>query len=74
MDRIKNDFNKAKGLIDDIRIDINKVKVSKEDKKVFDDLDILIAGISNNRVRKENAVERLNRSISDLTQLRKKKY
>ena len=72
MDRIKNDFNEAKRLIDDIRIDINKVKVSKEDKKVFDDLDRLITDISNNRVKKENAVQRLNKSISDLTQLGKK--
>ena len=28
----KNDFNKAERLIDNIRIDMNKVKVSKEDK------------------------------------------
>ena len=28
----KNDFNKAERLIDNIRIDINKVTVSKEDK------------------------------------------
>ena len=68
---LKNDFNEAKRLID-IRIDINKVKVSKEDKKVFDDLDRLITDISNNRVKKENAVQRLNKSISDLTQLGKK--
>ena len=31
----RNDFNKAKRLIDDIRNDMNKVKVSKEDKKVL---------------------------------------
>ena len=68
---LKNDFNEAKRLID-IRTDINKVKVSKEDKKVFDDLDRLITEMSNNRVKKENAVQRLNKSISDLTQLGKK--
>ena len=31
----KNDFNEAKKLINDIRIDMNKAKVSKEDKKVM---------------------------------------
>ena len=31
----KNDFNEAKKLIDDIEVDINKVKASKEDKKSF---------------------------------------
>ena len=72
MDRIKNNFNKAKGLIDDIRIDINKVKVSKEDKIVFNILNRLINDISTNKVRKENAVERLNKSMSDLTQPWKK--
>ena len=29
----KNDFNEAKKLIDDVEVDINKVKASKEDKK-----------------------------------------
>ena len=46
----KNDFNEAKRLIDDIRIDMNKVNVSKEDKNFFNDLDRLITDISNNRV------------------------
>ena len=36
-------------------------------------MDRLITDISNNTVRKENAVERLNKSISNLTQLKKKK-
>ena len=30
----KNDFNEAKKLINDIEIDVNKVKVNKEDKNV----------------------------------------
>ena len=30
---LKNDFNEGKRLINDIRIDMNKVKASKEDKK-----------------------------------------
>ena len=33
----KNDFNEAKRLIDDIGVDMNKVKASKEDKKVFNE-------------------------------------
>ena len=68
----KNDFNEAKKLIDDIEVDINKVKASKEDKKVFNDLNKLIIDINNNKVKKENAVERLNKSISDLDQLKQK--
>ena len=68
----KNDFNEAKRLIDDIRIDMNKVKASKEDKKVFNDLNKLIIDINNNKVKKENAVERLNKSISDLDQPKQK--
>ena len=38
----KNDFNEAKRLIDDIRVDMNEVNASKEDKKVFNDLNKLI--------------------------------
>ena len=68
----KNDFNEAKRLIDDIRIDMNKVKASKEDKKVFNDLNKLIIDINNNKVKKEDAVERLNKSISDLDQAKQK--
>ena len=64
----KNDFNEAKRLIDDIGVDMNKVKASKEDKKVFNDLNKLIIDINNNKVKKEDAVERLNKSISDLDQ------
>ena len=53
-------------MIDDIRIDMSKLKASKEDKKVFNDLYKLIMDINNNKVEKEDAVERLNISISDL--------
>ena len=69
----KNDFNKTKRLIDDIRTDMNKVKISKEDKKVFNDLNRLITGIRNNKVKKEDAVETFKKSMSDLDQLRQKK-
>ena len=68
----KNDFNEAKRLIDDIRIDMNKVKASKEDKKVFNDLNKLIININNNKVKQEDAIERLNKSKSDLDQLKQK--
>ena len=61
-------------MIDNIEVDINKVKVSKEDKKVFNDLNKLIIDINNNKVKKEDAVKRLNKSISDLDQLKQKQY
>ena len=69
---LKNDFNGAKRLVDDIRIDMNKVKASKEDKKVFNDMSKSIIDINNNKVKKEDAIERLNKSISDLDQLKQK--
>ena len=59
-------------MIDDIEVDINKVKVSKEDKKVFNDLNKLIIDINNNKVKKEDAVKRLNKSVSGLDQLKQK--
>ena len=57
-------------MIDDIDIDMNKVTASKEDKKVFNGLNKIIIDINNNKVKKENAAERLNKSISDLDQLK----
>ena len=69
---LKNNFNEAKRSIDDIEIDMNKVKASKEDKKVFNDLNKLIIDINNNKVKKEDPAERLNKSISDLDQLKQK--
>ena len=68
----KNDFNEAKKLIDGIDVDINKVKVSKEDKKAFNDLNKLIIGMNDNKVKREDAAKRLNKSISDLDQLKQK--
>ena len=68
----KNYFNEAKRLIDDIGVGMNKVKTSKEDKKVFNDLNKFIIDINNNKVKKEDAVERLNKRISDLDQLKQK--
>ena len=55
-------------MIDHFRTDRNKVKASKEDKKVFNDLNKFIIDISNNKVKKEDAVERLNKIIPDLIQ------
>ena len=68
----KNYFNEAKKQIDDIEVDINKVKTGKEDKKVFNALNKLIIGINNNKVKKEEAVKRSNKSIPDLNQLKQK--
>ena len=51
---------------------MNKVKASKEDKNVFNGLNKLIIDINNNKVKKEHAVERLNKSISDLDQPKQK--
>ena len=59
-------------MTDDIGVDMNKVRASKEDKKAFNDLNKLIIDINNNIVKKEDAVETLNKSISDLDQLKQK--
>ena len=60
-------------MIDDIGVDMNKVKASKENKKVFNDLNKLIMNINNNKVKKEDAVQRFNKSIFDLDQPKQKK-
>ena len=69
----KNDFNEAKKLINDVRIDKSNVKVGYKDKSVFNYLNRLITEISNNKAEKENATERLNKSISDFNQPKQKK-
>ena len=46
----KNDFNEAKKLIDNIRIDMGEDQVSKKYRKVFNDLNKLIIDISNNKI------------------------
>ena len=45
---------------------MNKVKASKKD------LNKLIIDVNNNKVKKEEAVERLNKSVSELDQLKQK--
>ena len=72
MVRIKKWFWWSKKIDWYIEVDINKVKVSKEDKKVFNELNKLIIDINNNKIKKEDAVERLNKSISDSDQLKQK--
>ena len=66
----KNDFNEAKRLIDNIRIDMDEHQVSKKVKKVFNDLNKLIIDISNNKIKEKDTVERLEKNMSGLTQLR----
>ena len=51
---------------------MNKVKASKENKNVFNDLNKFLIDINNHKVKYEDAVERLNKSISDLNQSNKK--
>ena len=51
---------------------MNKVKVSKEDKKVFNGLNKFITDINNNKIKKEDAVWRLKKGMSDLIRLRQK--
>ena len=59
-------------MTDDIGVDMSKVRASKEDKKAFNDLNKLIIDINNNKVKKEDAVEKLDKSIPDLDQSKKK--
>ena len=68
----RNDFNEAKKLINDIRIDKNNVEVRYKDKKVFNDLNRWLNDISNNKDKKEDVIKRLKKCISDLNQLRQK--
>ena len=68
----RNNLNEAKNLINDIRTDMNNVDISYKDKKVFNDLNRLITDISNNKVKKQNAIKRLKKSVSVLNQLRQK--
>ena len=68
----RNDFNEAKKLINDIRIDKNNVEVRYKDKKVFNDLNRWLNDRSNNKDKKEDVIKRLKKCISDLSQLRQK--
>ena len=68
----KNHFNEATKLINDIRVDTNNAKTSLGNRKVFNDLEKLINDISNNNVKKEGAIKRMKKSVSNLEQLRQK--
>ena len=68
----RNDFNEAAKLINDFRDDANNVKSGSGDKKVFLDLKKLINDISNNKFKKESAIKRMKKSITELKQLRQK--
>ena len=46
-------------MINDIRFDTNNVEVSYKDEEVFDGLNRLITEISNNKVKKEDAIKKL---------------
>ena len=59
-------------MIDDFGVGMNKVKANKKGKKDFNDLNKLIIEITDNKVKKENSAERLNKSISDLDQTKQK--
>ena len=52
---------------------MSNIKVGYKDKKVFNDLNRLITDISNNKVKKEDVIKRLEKCISDLNQLRQEK-
>ena len=65
----KRDFNEVKNLISDIRIDTNNVETSYKDKIVFNDVNRLINDISNSKVKKEDAIKRMKKIVSDLNQL-----
>ena len=68
--RSKNNFNEATKLINNIRADTNNFKPGSGDKKVFNDLEKSINDISKNKVKKEDAIKRMEITIPDLEQLR----
>ena len=68
----KNDFNKAKKLINDIGADTNKVKSSSGNKKVFNDLNRLINDKQNRETTRKSTIEKIN-IISNLKQQKQKK-
>ena len=54
------------------KLTLIKSKQVKKIKKFFNNLHQSIIDINTNKVKKEDAVERLNKSISDLDQLKQK--
>ena len=73
--RSKNGFKESIKLTEDIRADINNVKSSSDDKKVFNNLDKLINDIKNKKsTTRKNAIEKIKNIVSDLNQQRQNKY
>ena len=70
----KKDFKEVKRLVNDIRMDMNKAKVSKEDKKVFNGLNKLITDISNNKVKKRMLLKDWKKYVSLGSTKEKTKY
>ena len=62
----KNDFNKARKLINNIKADTNRVRSSSGGEKVFNDLNKLINNIQNNKIKRKDAVERIKDIVSNL--------
>ena len=69
----KNCFNEATRSINNITINTNKNEVSKKDKNAFNDLDKWIIDRKHYKIEEKDAVERLEKNMSDLTKLGKKK-
>ena len=68
----RNDFNKARKLINDIRGDTNKIKSSSGDENVFNNLNGLMNDIENKKTTRKSAIKKIRGIISDLDQKRQK--
>ena len=67
----KNNFKEAIKLIEDIKADINNVKTSFGNKKVFNNLDKLINDIKKTKkATRKNAIEKIKNIVSNLDQQR----
>ena len=69
----KNDFNEARKLINDIGADTNRVRSSSDDEKVFNDLNELINDIQNKKIKRKDAIKKIENIVSNLDQQRQKK-
>ena len=55
----KNDFNEARKLINNIGANVNKVKSTPGDEKVFNDLNGLINDIQNEKTTRKSAIKKI---------------
>ena len=62
----RNDFNKAKKLINNITADTNEVESSSGDEKPFNDLNGFINDIQNKKITRKSAIKKIRYIISDL--------